>query len=166
MVMRRAPCRDAAGIERRGAADEVVRRIAVQQRAHAGIAALQIWIADDDQALFTVGDIEEAVHQMNRLLFVLRLMRAQRVDAQRGRRGHGRGVARLDVELLAERRNRRGRDMLGEIFVVDVGDVVDAEAARRPAPRRDIRREAADRARCRRGARAVVSSRLRARCFL
>ena len=120
----------AAGIEGGCAADEIIRGIAVEQRADAWIFAFEIRIADNDQAFVFVGDIEKPVHQMDSLLFVFGIVRAQRIDAERRGRRHGRGVFRLHVQALAERRNRRGDHALGEILVVDVGDVENAEAAR------------------------------------
>ena len=43
-----------------------------------GFLLFEIRIADDDQAFVLVGDVEKAVHRMNRLLFVFRVLRAQR----------------------------------------------------------------------------------------
>ena len=61
-------------IESCGPLEKIVRGIAVEQRAHARALALQIGIADDHQAFVLVGHIEEAVHEMNGLFFVLLAM--------------------------------------------------------------------------------------------
>jgi hypothetical protein len=54
---------------------------------------------------------------------------AQRVYGQRRGRGYAGRVFRLDIELLPERRDRGRSDALAEALVVDVGDVVNPEAA-------------------------------------
>src|SRR5258707_8897160 len=86
-------------------------------------------IGDDDEAFFFVSDVEETVEEVNGLLLVFRQLPTQGIDAKRGRRGHGKGVFRGYVKFLADRRNRRRGDFLGETFVVDVGDVIDAQTA-------------------------------------
>ena len=63
-------------IESCGALEKVIRRIAVEQRAHARALAFQIGIADDHQALVLVGDVEKSVHQVDGLFFVLLTMSA------------------------------------------------------------------------------------------
>ena len=89
-------------------------RVAVEQRAG----------ADQDQALVLVGDVDVAVQRMDRLLVVLGMLRARRIGRDRRRRGDGRGAAAvLHVELLAERRDGRRGDALGEPLVVDERDV-------------------------------------------
>ncbi len=59
---------------------------------------------------------------------VLVAVGARRVGGDRGRRGDGRGVLGADEEPLAQRRDRRGDDPLGEALVVDERDVEDPEA--------------------------------------
>ena len=54
---------------------------------------------------------------------------ALRADRLVGRQRHAGRVARVDPRVLAERRERRGDDPLGDALVADGGDVVDAEAA-------------------------------------
>ena len=115
----------AFGVEGRGAFEEVVARISVEQRADAGLG-----VADDDEALVLVGDVEEGVERGDRLLLVFLDLYAQRVERQRGGRGDGGGELRLEVEALAERRDRRGDHALRDVLHVHVGDVEDAEAAR------------------------------------
>jgi hypothetical protein len=56
----------ALGVEGRRALEEVVARVAVQQRADACLR-----VSDDDEALVLVADVEEGVERSNRLLFVL-----------------------------------------------------------------------------------------------
>ena len=64
-----------------------------------------------------------------RLLFVFGEAGAERIDGQRRRRCDGEGVFCGDVKTLADGRDGRSYDALGEAFVVDIGDVVDAQAA-------------------------------------
>ena len=116
-------------VERSGATDEIVRRIAVQQGAHAGKIFLVLEaVPDNYQPLVFIRSVEETVHQMDILLFVLRIMSPKRIDAKSGRRCNRRRVFALYVKLLPPRRNRRGNDLLGEIFIVDLCDVVKAES--------------------------------------
>ena len=119
---------DAVGIERHRARQEIVRRIAVEQRADTRDIRTLEPIANNDQPLLRVGDVEEAVHQMDLLLFVHRILRPQRIDAERRWRSDGDCILRFDEQPLTQRRHRRRGDPFGEILVVDVGDVVNAEA--------------------------------------
>ena len=64
-----------------------------------------------------------------RLLAVLRVLGPRRVGSGRAGRGDGRGVLGRHIELLPERRDRRGGDPLGEGLVVDEGDVEEPQAA-------------------------------------
>src|SRR5271165_4761094 len=63
------------------------------------------------------------------LLLVLGVLRAQRIDAEGGGRSHGLSVLRLHVKLLAEWRNRSSRHPFGEVLVVKIRNVEDAQAA-------------------------------------
>ncbi len=124
-----------------GAPEEVVARVAVGQRVD----------VDEVEALLGVGDHRIIVDRVEGLLLVLvaqadagavgprphrRRHRpvARRRDRLVGRQRHAGRVARGDARVLAERREGRGDDPLGEALVADAGDVVDAEAA---APFRD-----------------------------
>ena len=120
---------DAAWIEGGGAVEKIICGIAVEQSADAGTFGVEIGIADDDQAFFFIGDVEKSVEQVDALLFVFREAGAERIDGQRGRRSDGESVFRGDIETLADGRDGRGDYALGETFVVDIGDVVDAQAA-------------------------------------
>jgi len=66
---------------------------------------------------------------MDGLLFVFRELGAERVDAERCGRCDGGGVFGGNEKFLADGGDRCAGDALGKAFVVDVGDVVDAEAA-------------------------------------
>ena len=66
---------------------------------------------------------------MNRLLFVFRNARAKRVDTQCCGRSNSNGVLRWEVKTLAQRRHRRRGDLLREALVIDIRDVVNAQAA-------------------------------------
>ncbi|MCG3162586.1 MAG: hypothetical protein JMDDDDMK_03879 [Acidobacteria bacterium] len=121
----------AAGIERQRAFQEVVRRIAVEQRRYAGL-----FVADDDKSLVLVADIKEGIDRMDRLfvitifgLLIFGPVFARRINGQRRRRSDSGRVFRINVKSLTERRDRRGRDAFAEAFVVNVGDVVNAQAA-------------------------------------
>src|SRR5271170_601187 len=120
---------DAVGIEGQRALQEIVGRIAVEERTYAGAFGFQIGIANDDEAFLRVGYVKKAVEQMDGLLFVFAELLTQRIDTQSRWRGDGQGVFRWNEKALADGRDRCGGDALGETFVVDVGDVVDAEAA-------------------------------------
>jgi hypothetical protein len=63
------------------------------------------------------------------LFFVFGETLAERVDRESGRGSNGYGILGSNEEALAEWRHGRGGNVLGEIFVVDVGDVIDAEPA-------------------------------------
>ena len=108
---------------------EIIRGVSVEERAHTGTFRLQIWIPDDHQAFFAVGDIKEAVDQRNWLLFIFGKLHAERINAERRGRRHCDGVFRWHKEFLAQGRNGRAGDALGKTFVVNVGDVKNAEAA-------------------------------------
>ena len=107
-----------AGIEGHGALEEVVERIAVEERPR----------PDEDEPLLEIGDIEVGVHLVNAPLVVGGIVSPRRIWGERRRGGHAGGVGRLDVELLPERGHRRRRDPLRETLVVDESDVVDAQA--------------------------------------
>ena len=134
-----APCSAAVGIEGQRAREEVVARVAVGQRRD----------VDEDQPFLAIGDVRVAIERMDRLLFVLRdeLRLAQRVHRHRRRQRHRGGELRLHERALAERRDRRADDALGEVLVVDVGDVVDVEAALPVGDEERTRRAAGCRAR-------------------
>ena len=92
---------DAIGIEGDGALEEVVARVAIQQRG--GV--------DQDEALLRVGDVEERVERVDGLLFVFGIALARGVHAERGRarrssarpsssrRSAGRGATRARVTM-------------------------------------------------------------------
>ncbi len=120
---------DAARIEGGGAVEKIICGIAVEQSTDAGTFGVEIGIADDDQAFYFVGDVEKSVEQVNALLFVFRDAGAERINSQRGRRCDGESVFCRDVKTLADGRDGRSDYALGESLVVDVGDVVDAQAA-------------------------------------
>src|SRR5216683_2854693 len=120
---------DTARIECEGALQEIVSGIAVEERANAGTFRLEIGIANDDEAFFFIGDVKETVEQVNGLLLILRQLLSQRINAERGGGCNGEGIFRWNIKFLADRRNRRRGDFLGETLVVDVGDVVDAQTA-------------------------------------
>src|SRR5262249_44216422 len=97
---------NAVGIESQSAFDEVVAGIAIEQRADAGkVLALDVerWIADNDEAVVLVGPVEESVHQVNGLLFVFRIMDAERIYSKSSGGSNIGCVFAFDVELLAER---------------------------------------------------------------
>ncbi len=134
MVMRRAPCQFVVGIEAGKSHKIVVGGIAIEQRADARLLVfgmLKVRVADDNQSFLAIGDVEEAVKEVHRkhlLLFVLGELMAKRIDAERGGRGNGHRVFRRDIEALTERRYGSRDGALREIFVVEIGDVVDAES--------------------------------------
>ena len=120
----RAPLSAPPGLNVTRARQEVVRRIGVGERGD----------VDEDQSLFAVGDVGVFVERMNRLFFVLRdeLRLAIRIDRHR-RRQRDRRWRISSSRTCAGRAARPARDdALGEVLVVDVGDVVDA----RSLPRR------------------------------
>ena len=124
---RSAPSSRPSGFQRQRALQEVVARLAVGQRRD----------VDQDQALLPVGDRGVAVDRWSG---------CSRYPRQRGCRKKtrskpigmlvGRATAAasggLDEGVLAQGRDRRGDDALGEVLVVDVGDVEDLEAAWSP----------------------------------
>ena len=104
------------------ALEEVVARLAVAQGLDVG----------EDQAFRAVGDQRVLVDRVHRLFLpVLQdhvALVARVADGLgRGQRDAG-GVRALDVRALAERRDRRGDDLLGEALVADARDVVRARA--------------------------------------
>jgi hypothetical protein len=71
---------NASGIERQRALEEIIRGVAIEKRANSGTLRMQIGIADDDQALFFIGNVEKSIQQMNGLLLLFRQALAQRID--------------------------------------------------------------------------------------
>ena len=120
---------NAAGVEGGAALEEVVGGVAVEQRGDAGAVVLEVRVADDDEAFVLIGDVEEAVEQVDFLLFVFRDLDAQGVKREGGWGGDGGGVFGFDVEALAELRDRGRGHVLRRVFDVDVSDIEDAEAA-------------------------------------
>ena len=118
-------CEHAVRIERERPRQEVVRRVAVEQRCR----------ADEDEPSSRVGHVEVAVQRMDRSV-----PRSPAVASASGRRRASSASRRrrrtsFSRRNAAQRRHRGGDDPLGETLVVDEGDVVDAEAAR---PERDV----------------------------
>ena len=101
------------GVEGQLATQEIVERVAVQERTG----------RNQDQPLIAVGDVEIAVHRVNVLLVVVRLMLASWVRGHCRGRGYRRGIGGAHEEPLAQRRHRRRHDSLGEPFMVDERDV-------------------------------------------
>ena len=73
----------ATRIEGDGTPQEIIGGITVEERSNAGTLGFQMGVADDDQAFFFIGDIEEAVEKMDRLLFVFRQLLAKRIHSER-----------------------------------------------------------------------------------
>src|SRR5713226_9538468 len=121
---------DAARIERESALQEIVGGIAIKERAHAGTLRFEIRIADDDEPFFSVRNVKETVEQVDGLLLVFGQLLPQWIDAKCRWRGNGNCIFRWNVEALADGRDRGGGDFLRKVLVVDVGDVVDAQATR------------------------------------
>ena len=126
--MRRAPVRMPSGLKVAARSRKLFDGLPSSSVPTPTMFRLRILVADDDEPFLAVGDVEEAVHRVDGLFLVLRMALAQRIDAERRRRRDRGGELRLHVEPLAERRHRRGDDPLAEVLVVDVADVVDAEA--------------------------------------
>ena len=109
------------------AREEVVARFLVREDVDVG----------RDQAFHRIRDVRVAVDLVHRLLEVLALHQRGRLlaavvavdgDRLRGTDGHARGVRALDARVLAQRRERRRDDALGEALVADARDVVRAHA--------------------------------------
>src|SRR6202044_356447 len=66
---------------------------------------------------------------MDLLLFVHWIARTRWIESLRGGSGDRRRVFCPDVKALTEGRNWSGDGALGEILVVNIGHIVDAEAA-------------------------------------
>ena len=99
---------------------EVVVRVAVDQRGD----------ADGHQTLHGIGAVDVAVIERDGRFLVFGQVLAQSGRGQRARqRERGGDALGLDVHVLAEGRDGRGVEPFGKRLVVDVGDVVDAEAA-------------------------------------
>ena len=109
---------DAAGIERHILFDEIIVRVSVQH--HRDIR--------HDQAFLEVGDEGVSVVGRDRLLLVLRQALALRIIDQRAGERDGCRAGGIEERIVAQRRERRGDDALGEILVVDVCDIENAEA--------------------------------------
>ena len=108
-----------SGLNEPARLQEVVRRVAVEQRRR----------RRHHQAFLAIGDVDVGVDRRDRLLLVHRQPLAHRIDGERARRGDRRRIARLHVRVLADRRHRRRHDLLGEALLVDLRDVEDLEAA-------------------------------------
>src|SRR5262245_16080806 len=102
---------DAAGVERQRTLQEIVRGIAVKQSTDAGTLGLEVRVADDDQPLFLVSNVQEAIEQMNWLLFVFGKLDTQWIDGECAGRGYGLRVLRRHVEALPQRRKGRSRHL-------------------------------------------------------
>ena len=98
MLILRAPLRAPLGLKARCAFQEIVARIAIEQRTHAWTSALEIRVADHDQAFLFVGDIKEAIDKVDRLFFIFRAMGAQGIDAQSCGSCHRHRVLRRNIE--------------------------------------------------------------------
>src|SRR5437868_13411693 len=111
------------------AVQEVVSWISIEQRTHSGKVFLFIQtISDYYKPLVLVSSIKGPIHQMNILLFVLWSVSSQWIDPQRRRCSDCRCILALHIELLSKRRDWGSNDFLREIFVVDLGNVINAES--------------------------------------
>src|SRR5579885_1058894 len=133
-------CESAFRIEGERALQKIIGGIAIEKRANARAFRFQIRVADDDETFLAIGDIEEAVEQMDRLLFVFRKLYTEGIYAESGRGSNRDGIPGWHVETLAERGDRRGDDALGKALIVNVSDVVHAKAARAGRGRRACKR--------------------------
>src|SRR5437868_3532536 len=66
---------------------------------------------------------------MNRAFFILGIVFAIGIKRQRAGTSDRNRILALHVEALAQWRNRSGGHALRKIFIVDIGDVVNTEAA-------------------------------------
>ena len=81
------------------------------------------------QSFFTVGDVNERVEQIDRLLFVFGKMLARGIERQRAGQGKARCILGLNARALTERRHWGADDPFRKSLLVDVGDVEHFETA-------------------------------------
>ena len=99
---------------------EIIFRVAIDQRRD----------VDDDETFFAIGDVNEGIEQIDRLLLIFRQAHPRGIERERARQCDGRCEFGSNIGALPERRNRRGDDALGKSFLIDVRDIENFEAAR------------------------------------
>src|SRR5207302_4465560 len=82
------------------------------------------------QSFFTVGDVNERVEQIDRLLFVFGKMLARGIERQRAGQGQARCILGLNARALTERRHWGADDPFRKSLLVDVGDIENLETTR------------------------------------
>ena len=101
------------GVVGQFALQEVIERIAIQQRTG----------ADENESLHAIEHIQMRIQPIDGLLFVLGMLNARGIGAIVVGRSHGGAIRRGNVKTLADRRNGGGCDALGKPFIVDEGDI-------------------------------------------
>src|SRR5205807_869805 len=92
---------------------------------------------NNNQSLFLVGNIEKAVHWRNKAAFSLLVLLlvvfwenlARGINRSGAGSSYSPGIFCVHIELLPQPRDGSGDHALGKIFVLDVGYVVDSQAA-------------------------------------
>ena len=107
------PGQAALRIELRFLRDEVILRIAIEQRTH---------VADDKPEL-AVADKCIAIPCRNRLLLILLVLDPHRVIQQGARKRHRRGKWGAHIGPLPERRDRRRHNPFAKILLVNIRDI-------------------------------------------
>ena len=110
--------KDPARIERDLPLQEIVERVAIEQRAG----------PHHDEPFLEVRHVEVAVHRVHGALEVVGVVRPRRVGGRGGGRCHAGRIGGLHVKLLAQGGYRRRGDPLGEGLVIDEGDVEHPQA--------------------------------------
>src|SRR5258707_6613151 len=100
--------------------EEIVIRISIDQRSD----------VRNDEAFFTIRDINVGVEKTEPLLFVFWNVQSPGIQRERARQRDAGCIFRVDTRALAKWRDWRADDAFRKSFLVDVGDVEDFKASR------------------------------------
>ena len=114
-----------AGEDAAGIVDDIL-----LQEIVVGIAVHEGRDVHDHKAFLEIGDEDESVKHVDRLLLVLGQADARGIERERARHRNRSGERSRHIGALAEGRDGRGHDAFRETFLVDVRDVENFEAAR------------------------------------
>src|SRR2546423_4820859 len=113
------------------------RAVWIETNGFAFLQEIVVWISidqrrdiADDESFFAVGDENERIEEIDRLLFVFGKMLARGIERECARQRDARCVSRVNAGALTKRRDRRANDALRKSFLIAVRDIENFKAAR------------------------------------